>query len=397
MTDRLFAGLADSTPDPILTLMERHRSDPRTGKTDLGVGIYRDADGQTPVMAAVKAAERRLCELQESKSYIGLAGDPDFAKAFGGLALGSDAPWRRLAMIATPGGTGAVRQGLELMRRARPQARIWLPDPTWPNHRAIAEALGCTWNSYAYAAPGASASDADRMLADLKALAPGDLLVLHGCCHNPTGLDPSPELWEALTALCLKTGAVPFVDLAYLGFAEGVEADTVPLRRLAAAVPEMMLAMSGSKSFGLYRERVGLLAVLTETEADAHRVQDALNMLNRLNYTFPPDHGARVTQMILDDPDLRNAWAAELDEMRMRLRGLRHGLAKALEAEGVADQGLRQGRGLFARLPLNAEQIGALQHSHGLYIVGDGRINIAGLGNTELSRVAAGLATVLRK
>lgn len=396
MTPRLFAGLADSAPDPILSLMEHHRRDPRRDKVDLGVGVYRDEDGQTPVMAAVKTAERRLCETQNSKAYVGLAGDPAFLSVFAGLALGVDAPWERIAMVATPGGTGAVRQGLELVRRTHPDARVWLPDPTWLNHSAIAEVLGCEQRRYAHAAPGAEALDGARTCADLAAMAPGDLLVLHGCCHNPTGLDPTPELWEEIAALCLRTGAVPFVDLAYLGFGEGLEPDAAGLRRLAASLPEMMLAMSGSKNLGLYRERVGLLAVLTDNTHHADRVQGALNTLNRLSYTFPPDHGARVTQMILDDPELRASWAKELQGMRARLRELRHGLADALEAEGVADQGLRHGRGLFARLPLNADRIAALRETHGLYIVGDGRINIAGLSAPGLGRVAAGLAPDLR-
>ncbi|MEM8956607.1 MAG: aromatic amino acid transaminase [Pseudomonadota bacterium] len=396
MTDRLFAGVADSAPDPILSLMDRHRDDPRPHKVDLGVGVYRDETGQTPVMAAVKIAERQLCESQDSKAYVGLSGDPAFLDAFTTLAFGDDTRRDRLARIATPGGTGAVRQGLELVQRTRPEARIWLPLPTWPNHIAIAEAVGCEQRHYSHAAPGAASLDGDRMLADLAGMARGDLLVLHGCCHNPTGLDPSLDLWAEIAPLCQHTGAVPFVDLAYLGLGDGPQSDAAGLRRLAKSLPEMVLAMSGSKNFGLYRERVGLLAVLTESAADAERVQAALNMLNRLNYTFPPDHGARVAQMVLDDAELRAMWDGELAAMRTRLRDLRHGLADALEAEGVPDRGIRHGRGLFARLPLTTDRIAGLQASHGLYIVGDGRINIAGLRATDVERVAAGLAPLLR-
>lgn len=396
MTRGLFAGVADSTPDPILSLMDRHRRDPRQNKLDLGVGVYRDSEGQTPVMGAVKAAERRLCDSQDSKAYVGLAGDPAFLDAFTGLALGADVPRDRMARIATPGGTGAVRQGLELVRRTRPQAKVWLPDPTWPNHKAIAEAVGCDGRLYAHAVPGATTLDGDRMLADLAGMAPGDLLVLHGCCHNPTGLDPSATMWAEIAALCLRTGAVPFVDLAYLGLGDGLHTDAAGLRHLAGSLPEMILAMSGSKNFGLYRERVGMLAVLAETADHANQVQGALSTLNRLSYTFPPDHGARVAQMVLDDADLRAMWEQELAAMRARLDLLRSGLADALEAQGSADLGIRHGRGLFARLPLGADRIAALQETHGLYIVGDGRINIAGLRAPDLGRVAAGLAAALR-
>lgn len=396
MTHRLFAGVADGAPDPILSLMDSHRGDPRSHKVDLGIGVYRDEAGQTPVMAAVKGAERHLCEIQDSKAYVGLSGDQAFGDAFTRLAFGDDMPLDRLAQIATPGGTGAVRQGLELVHRTRPEARVWLPVPTWPNHTAIAEAVGCNQRRYSHAVPGAASLDGDRMLADLAAMAPGDLLVLHGCCHNPTGLDPSLELWAEIAALCQRTGAVPFVDLAYLGLGEGLKADAAGLRQLAASLPEMMLAMSGSKNFGLYRERVGLLVVQTENTADADRVQAALNMLNRLSYTFPPDHGARVAQMVLDDAELRGMWERELGAMRTRLGHLRHGLADALEAEGVPDQGIRHGRGLFARLPLTTDRIAGLQETHALYIVRDGRINLAGLSAADLGRVAAGLAAALR-
>lgn len=397
MTARLFAGLADSAPDPILTLMDSFRRDQRPDKLDLGVGMYRDAAGRTPVMAAVKTAEQRLWNTQDTKAYVGLAGDPAFLRAFAGLALGAAAPADRLAMVGTPGGTGAVRQGFDLLHLVRPDARVWLPDPTWPNHPAIAAAVGCTLRHYPHAAPGAAAVSGDEMLAALEAIAPGDLLMLHGCCHNPTGLDLAPDLWAALGALCLRTGAVPFVDLAYLGLGDGLEADSAGLRQLVGLVPELLLAISGSKNFGLYRDRVGMLAVLTASPAETERVQATLNTLNRLNYTFPPDHGARLVQMILDDPGLRTQWETELAAMRDRLGVLRHGLAECLETEGAAaSDGLRHGRGLFVQLPLTAERIDRLRQEHGLYMVADGRMNIAGLSETALPGVASALAPVLR-
>ena len=379
--------------DPILALMGLFRDDPREGKIDLGVGVYRDAEGRTPVMGAVTAAERRILERQATKGYTGLAGDPGFTDAMRALILGGAVDPARVAAVATPGGTGAVRQGMEAARMAG-GARVWLPDPSWPNHAAILGHVGLEGRRYRYhdAATGGVAFEA--MLADLGETGAGDLVVLHGCCHNPTGADPTGPQWDAVAAVLAGTGATPLVDLAYQGFGEGVERDVAGLRRLVARVPEAMVAASGSKSFGLYRERVGVLLAVSDDRGG--RVQGALATLNRLAYSFPPDHGARVVETILRDDGLRRDWLAELDAMRGRIEGVRRLLADALRERTGSDRlGFLAGhRGMFSRLPATREQVEALRRDHAVYLVGDGRMNVAGLDAAAVPRLADAVAAV---
>ena len=370
-----FETLRPQAPDAILALMAAFREDPREAKLDLGVGVYRDARGVTPVMRAVKAAERRLVEAQDTKAYVALAGDGAFCEALGTLVAGSVGG---MATAATPGGTGAVHQGLELMRMARPDATVWLSDPTWPNHPAIAAHVGLATQSYRYLDRDAGAVAFDAMLEDLGGVAAGDAVVLHGCCHNPSGADLTAPQWEAVADLLARRGAVAFVDIAYQGFGEGLEADAAGVRTLLARVPEALVAVSCSKNFGLYRERVGLLMA---KGGDRAVVQGALAALNRLNYSFPPDHGARVVQTILADAALRADWAAELEAMRSGVAGLRVALAEALRARTGSDRfGFLAGqRGMFSLLPAGPEQVEAMRRDHGVYAVADGRINVAGL------------------
>ncbi|PWJ15059.1 aromatic amino acid transaminase [Jannaschia seohaensis] len=386
----MLTDLKPQAPDKILALMAAFRDDPRPGKIDLGVGVYKDASGRTPIMRAVKAAERQLVETQETKTYTGLAGDPAFADALSALILGPDAPRDRLACAAQPGGTGAIRQGLELIRMAAPGARLWLSNPTWPNHPAIAAYLGIETPSYRYFDAETGGVDFDGMMADLAEVAPGDAVILHGCCHNPTGANLTPDQWRDVAALLTRRGAVPFVDIAYQGFGDGLEPDAEGTRILARTVPEMLIAASCSKNFGIYRERTGLLMAIAPSTDAVPVTQGALAMLNRMNFSFPPDHGARVVTTILTDDALRADWEAELEEVRLGMLGLREQLAAALRDRVGSDRFgfLAAHRGMFSRLGATPEQVEAMRRDHGVYMVGDSRMNIAGLNSATVPLLA---------
>ena len=386
----LLAPLPQQPEDQILRLMQLFAEDPRQAKIDLGVGVYRNAQGQTPVMRAVKAAEKRLWEGQQTKSYTALTGDAEFHAAMSGLVLGDGIDRTRIAAAASVGGTGALHTGLELIRAADPQARIWLPDPTWPNHAPIADHVGLARHSYRYFDAATGAADPAAMLGDLSATGPGDVVLLHGCCHNPTGADLALPDWQALAELLSRTGATPLIDLAYLGFGDGIEADAAGTRLLAAALPETLIAASCSKNFGLYRERAGILLTVTPDAASRARVQQNLAALNRVNFSFPPDHGARLVSMILADPALRADWQHELDEMREGIAALRRQLAAALRERSGSDRFgfLAENRGMFSRLGASPAQVEVLRRDHGIYMVGDSRMNLAGLTPQDVPRLA---------
>lgn len=393
----MFAALSPPEPDPIIRLMQAFAADPRPDRIDLGVGVYRDAAGRTPVMRAVAAAEARILAEQETKGYLGLAGDPAFLAAMRGLLLGGAVPDGRVAGVATPGGSGAIRQALELVRLAAPGAALWVSRPSWPNHAAIGAALGMEVRAFRYLDAVSGAVDAAGMRADLSAAAAGDVVVLQACCHNPSGADPDLADWADLAALMAQRGLVPLLDMAYQGFGEGVEADAGALRHIAARLPEVLVAASGSKTFGLYRERVGVaLAICAEAGATV-RVQAALAALNRRNFAFPPDHGARVVTTILGDPLLRADWEAELDTMRARVAANRAALAAALARATGAPRFdfLVRHRGMFSLMGLAPEQVRRLREAHAIYLVEDGRINLAGLVPDTIPRIAAAVADVV--
>lgn len=387
----LFGHLTAGEPDKILKLMDMFRADPRTDKVDLGVGVYRTAQGATPVFRAVKSAEQIIFDTQHTKTYTALSGDPVFHRALGGLVLGEDADWNRLAALATPGGTGALRQGLELIKRARPDANIWLPDTTWANHPALVAACGMRIRSYRYLNSTGTAIDPEALRDDLAGVADCDVIMLHGCCHNPTGIDLRQDDWDFIAALCARTGAMPFVDIAYQGFGDGVAEDARGLQRLATALPEMLVAVSCSKNFGLYRDRAGLLLALAETRMARDTVQSVMDRINRLSYAFPPDHGARVVSTILETPDLRADWMTEINEMRTRLTDLRSGFAQSLRDAAGSDRFhfIAEGRGLFSLLPATPDQVRHIRETDGVYLIEDGRINIAGLTQETIAKVAA--------
>jgi aromatic-amino-acid transaminase len=392
----MLTNLHDQPADKILSLMAAFRADPRPGKVDLGVGVYKDALGRTPIMRAVTAAERRLLDTETTKTYTALAGDPGFLAAMTGLVLGGAVAEDRLAAVATPGGTGAVRQALELVRMAAPGARVWLPRSTWPNHNSIIAYLGIATADYRYFDPATKAVDLAGMLADLGTVARGDVVLLHGCCHNPTGANPAPGDWDRIIAVLKARGAVPLIDLAYQGFGDGLEADAGPTRAVAAGLDQCLIAASCSKNFGIYRERTGVLIAVSPDPALTARVQGNLAFLNRQNYSFPPDHGARIVTTILGDPGLRAEWMAELEEVRLSMLGLRRALAAELQRLTNSDRFgfIADHRGMFSRIGASPEQVERLRAEHGIYMVGDGRINIAGLNAQTVPVLARAMLDV---
>ncbi len=393
----MFDDLKAPEADKIIRLMALFAEDPRADKVDLGVGVYRDAQGRTPVMAAVREAEARIAAAQVTKTYIGLSGDPAFQASLRDLILADAVPPERVAACATAGGSGAVRQVLEMVRRITPDAAIWMPTPSWANHAAIVGHLGLTAHDYRYYDAETGGLDRDGVLADLAMAKAGDVVLLHGCCHNPTGADLLPDDWRAIGDVLEKTGAIPFVDLAYLGFADGLEQDAFGTRHLAGRLPEVLIAASCSKNFGLYRERVGLTLAITRGPGQKAAAAGLMAHINRQSYAFPPDHGARVVQVILGDGALREVWRSELSQMRDTINANRVALANALRAETGSDRFgfLAAHRGMFSLLPSRPEQVEVLRRDHGIYVVGDGRMNIAGLTPATIPVVARAVALVL--
>ncbi|MFV2051527.1 aromatic amino acid transaminase [Aliiroseovarius sp. YM-037] len=377
----MLTNLKPQPADKILQLMQMFKDDPRDDKIDLGVGVYKDASGNTPVMRAIKAAEKQLWEAETTKAYTGLAGDPAYADAMVALVLGTSVERDQVAAAATPGGTGAIRQGLELIRMAAPDATIWLSNPTWPNHPSIIKYLGIPMQEYRYFDNETGGVDFDGMLEDLGKAKAGDIVLLHGCCHNPTGANLTLPQWAEVIALMQDMGLTPFVDIAYQGFGDGLEDDAAGVRMVASEMPETIIAASCSKNFGIYRERTGILMAVGQDKA-LHKVTQAnLAFLNRQNYSFPPDHGARLVSMILTDDALRADWQAELEEVRLGMLDLRKNLASELQRLSGSDRFgfLGQHRGMFSRLGATPEQVETLRRDHGIYMIGDSRMNIAGL------------------
>ncbi len=386
--------LTPQPQDKILQLIAMYRDDPRSDKIDLGVGVYKDATGLTPVMRAVKAAEKQLWETEKTKTYTGLAGEPAYNAAMVTMILGGGFA-DRAASVATPGGTGAIRQALELIRLSNPKARVWLSNPTWPNHPSIIKYLGIGMAEYRYFDAQTRGIDFAGLMEDLASVQAGDAVLLHGCCHNPTGANLNADQWAQVAKLLLAKGAVPFVDLAYQGFGDGLEEDAAATRMIAGLFPEVLIAASCSKNFGIYRERTGILIALTAPDRKAV-VQGNLNFLNRQNFSFPPDHGARLVTMILEDDALRADWKAELEEVRANMLSLRQSLADALRRATNSDRFdfVASHRGMFSRLGLSEAQVNVLREVHGIYMVGDSRINIAGLNARTVPILAAAIAKV---
>ncbi|MCI2395487.1 amino acid aminotransferase [Aliiroseovarius sediminis] len=392
----MFTNLNAQPTDKIIALMQQFREDPREGKIDLGVGVYKNAQGVTPVMRAVKAAEKVLWDLESTKAYTALAGDPAYCRALSGLVLGDSVAADRLAMAAQPGGTGAIHQAVELIKMASPDATIWLSAPTWPNHPSIIKHLGMKMAEYRYFDNDSRAVDFDGMIEDLKSVRAGDAVLLHGCCHNPTGANLTLPQWKEVADLIVEKGALPFIDIAYQGFGDGLEEDAAGVRLIAQTAPEALIAASCSKNFGIYRERTGLLMSISQTAEQAAITQQNLTHLNRQNFSFPPDHGARLVTMILEDDGLRAEWMTELEDVRQGMLRLRENLAGELRDRTGSDRFgfIADHRGMFSRLGATPEQVEAMRVDHGIYMVGDSRINIAGLNDETVPLLADAIVKV---
>ncbi len=392
----MFESLKAQPADKILALMQAFKDDPRDGKIDLGVGVFKNAQGVTPIMRAIKTAEHRLWEEQQSKSYVGLLGDPAYGAALSGLVLGDAVPAGAVAAAATPGGTGAVRQAFEMIRYGNPAARVFVSDPTWPNHLSILNYLGMETVTYRYFDAETGGVNFAGMIEDLQGLCAGDVVLLHGCCHNPTGANLNPVEWREVIGVMQTKGALPMVDIAYQGFGDGLDEDAAATRLVASEMPETLIAASCSKNFGIYRERTGLLMAVSQDQSRTGIARDTLAFLNRQNYSFPPDHGARLVTMILNDETLRADWAAELESMRLGMLDLRQQLADELQRLSGSDRFafLAQHRGMFSRLGVGPDVVERLRAEHGIYMVGDSRMNIAGLNEQTVPKLAEAIVDV---
>ncbi|PZO81775.1 MAG: aromatic amino acid aminotransferase [Mesorhizobium amorphae] len=395
----MFETLEAAKPDKILALIGMLREDARANKVDLGVGVYKDAQGRTPVMRAVRAAEEKLFAEQDSKSYLGLAGDIAFNRGMAELAFGVGFDEERIRTVQAPGGSGALRILGELLHRAKPDATVWLSDPTWPNHEPMMRAAGLAIRQYPYFDAETGSVRFDAMIDALIEAKAGDIVLLHGCCHNPTGANLSLEQWGAVADLVVERGLFPFVDLAYQGFGEGLEEDAAGLRLLASRVPELAVALSCSKNFAVYRDRVGAAIVMAKDGATAGIAAGQLMGVARGAYSMPPDHGAAAVRIVLGDEALRADWKAELESMRLRMLELRVGLADALRARSNSDRFdfVAHHRGMFSRLGLRPEEVARLREGHAIYMVDDSRINVAGLPGDRLDAVAEAIVSVIGK
>jgi len=391
MSAGLFGDLRPQEADPLLALIGLYRADDRPEKIDLGVGVYRDAEGATPVMRAVKAAEARLLATQVTKGYLGPEGDVGFLERLQPIIFGVRTHRAHFG-VQTPGGTGALRLGAELLAAARRGARIFVGTPTWLNHPPILDVAGLQTIPYRYFDPATQSVCFDAMMRALASGAPGDGVLLQAACHNPTGADLTLDQWTAIADLVASRRLTPLIDLAYQGLGRSLEADAAGARRVLEAAPDALLAYSCDKNFGLYRERVGALFAVSDDPARLALAASNIKSLARANWSMPPDHGAAVVRTILEDADLTHSWRTELDEMRQRLAGLR----RALCAADPVLQPLGGQYGLFAQLPLSPGQVADLRDRHGIYMSGSGRINLAGLTSATVRTFAQAYGAIVR-
>ncbi|MEL6237106.1 MAG: aromatic amino acid transaminase [Pseudomonadota bacterium] len=387
--------LEAQSPDALLALIKLHAEDTRPDKVDLGVGVYRTGQGDTPVFAAIKQAEQMLVDTQESKSYLGPEGDMGFVNALMPYIFGSDATMGgRIAGMQTPGGTGAVRLALALAQKAG-MTRLHMGTPSWPNHKQIIDDLGLTLVPFDHAQTDGSAN-LDAVLGAIRTAQPGDGVLLHGCCHNPTGIDYSLEDWAAIGGAVAETGIFPIIDTAYQGLGEGLDEDAAGLRSILAKVPEAFIAYSCDKNFGMYRDRVGAFYIMAgegETETLDTAFSNA-NALARASWSMPPDHGAAAVRLILRTPKLTQVWIDELDQMRARMRQVRQRIADAGTVGRVDLTALGVQNGLFSVLPLSKDEVVRMREEHGIYMAGSGRINIAGLTMDNIDKFISAIGKV---
>ena len=403
MPSRRFADVSPAPPDPILGLTEAYQADPRPEKVNLAVGVYKDELGRTPILDTVREAERRILEAETTKSYKPITGDAQYADAVQRLVLGGDATPAdegRLVTVHTPGGTGGLRVVGDFLARNALGVTVWLSDPTWANHAAVFEAAGVPTQTYPYYDAQSRGLDFDAMLDGLKHVGEGDVVLLHGCCHNPTGVDPTAEQWNAIAEILDERAALPLIDFAYQGFAAGLDEDAAGVRALATRLPELIVVSSFSKNFGLYQDRTGAAMFVSETADHASAVASRVKTVIRRNYSNPPAHGGEIVKTILLDDSLRARWIDEVAAMRSRIHTIRARFAEALDARGVelspnGNRFMIDQAGMFSFSGLTRDQVQKLRDDHAVYVVGSGRINVAGITPDNLETLAHAIAAVV--
>ncbi len=386
----MFEQIAAPKGDPILSLITEYRNDPRTDKIDLGIGVYRNDEGITPIMKAVSAAEKLLLAQESTKAYQGLTGDELFNEALQNLLLGTTSALGRTTTLQTPGASGALRNLADLIAATKPDSTVWISNPSYINHRPIMLRAGLKVEEYPYLDPKTKLVNEAAMLAKIAELGADDVLLLHGCCHNPSGADISLEAWQQIAALANKNGFLPFVDIAYQGLGNGLEEDAKGMQLLVDQVPEMIISTSCSKNFGLYRERTGAAMIVSNSIEQATNARAKMCELSRGSYSMPPAHGAAIVRTILNDAELNALWRQELDEMNQRVNGLRQALVNEFRTLSQSDRFnyFAQHKGMFSLTGLSDDMIAQLKSEFGIYIVGGGRVNIAGLKESEVTTLA---------
>ncbi len=396
----MFESLKPVAIDPILGLMMAFKADERTEKIDLGVGVYQDDRGRTPVMASVKEAESRLMAVENTKAYQGMAGDPEYNQRMLDLLFGADHSILgsgRIKSIQAPGGSGALRVGAEVIRKARPDAVLWVGVPTWPNHIPLLGSAGFNIREYPYYDIASRQVNVDAMMETLRQVPAGDMVLLHGCCHNPTGADLTTQQWDDIADLALERGFIPFIDTAYQGLGDGLDQDAYGMRMMAERLPELVIASSCSKNFGLYRERTGSITFVAETPERADIVVTQAMSTARSIYSMPPAHGALLVSMVLGDEALRNQWQMELEEVRQRIVSMRQLLCGSLKtnAAGMDFSHIEKQKGMFSFLGITTPQLERLRNEFGIYIVSSTRINLAGVNSNNIGHLTESLQAVL--
>jgi len=396
----MFESISPAPPDAILGLSEAFKADPNPIKINLGVGVYKNELGETPVLSAVKKAEALLLEKETSKSYLPISGSAAYAAGVQDLLLGNSHPLvhaGRIASAQTPGGTGGLRVGADFLKKFREKASVWVSSPTWANHPAIFKAAGFSMKEYPYYDKANQALDFDGLLETLATIPGGDIVLLHVCCHNPTGIDPSPEQWQKIADVAEVAGWFPFFDFAYQGFGTSVEADRYPLELFAEKEIEFGVAASFSKNVGLYNERTGSFSISGSSKEAVQAAFSHIKTSIRSNYSNPPRHGGAIVEEILADPELRREWLGELDEMRERIKSLRSELVSGLSSRGIKKdfRFIEEQNGMFSFSGLSAEQVKTLKEDYSIYIVGSGRINVAGINKQNLGPLCDAIAAVM--
>jgi len=396
----MFKNLEMAPPDPILGLTDAFNEDPNPLKINLGVGVYKDASGKTPVMNTVKKAEERILRQETTKNYLPIGGSAEFGGAVQTLLFpaGDEIVRQKRALTAqTPGGTAALRVAADFLKTAGKKNRVWVSEPTWPNHSQVFYAAGLEVSPYPYYDAANKSLDGDSMIQALGRIPEGDVLLLHGCCHNPTGVDPDPDQWKEISSVAASRRLILLVDLAYQGLGQGLEEDAAGTRVLCGSARDILIASSFSKNFGLYRERVGALTLVSDSPETTARAFSHVKATIRANYSNPPSHGGAIVATILNDPELRAEWEEEVRQIRERIRDMRLLFANTLKAKGVRQDFsfISRQNGMFSFSGLNKQQVETLRKKHALYIVGSGRINVAGMTAENMDALCAAVADVL--